>query len=406
MDLVDQTLITLYEEAITALANEDEDVLLARLSFQLAGEMMFTPQRERREELSRKAVTMARRSGDQAVLAQALHTQAMAINDPTTLQERLALTAEQGRLADELGSLEIRWAAAWQRMGTLLESGDVDGSREMLSRMKQLASELRQPFFTWTSDHALAMMSIMAGAPDAERQVTAAFELGTRSGQPDARTWYVGQLTVIRRDQGRHIELIEPLRDFADSFAHMAVWRIALAGLYCEADQLDEARAQIGKLTACDFKIPSDWTWASAVINLAQICYDLGNQDLAALLFPHLRSVADQVGVSGMGLICYGSLAFPSGQLAACLNRWGEAEQYFERAAEMNVRIGARPYLVRTWRAHAAMLLDRDAPGDHVRAARLIEEGRAEADRLGMRREIDRLDRLRHRMATPKTAPI
>jgi hypothetical protein len=209
---------------------------------------------------------------------------------------------------------------------------------------------------------------------------------------------------VIRRDQGRHAELIEPLRTFADSFSHMPVWRVALAGLYCETDQLDEARAQIDMLSVCDFKISSDWTWASAIINLAQICCDLGNQDLAALYYPQLRSVADQVGVSGMGLICYGSLAFPCGQLAACLNHWGEAEQYFDLAVETNVRIGARPYLVRTRRAYAGMLLDRDASDDRKRAAQLIDEGRADADRLGMRREIDRFDRLRNRMTTPKTA--
>jgi class 3 adenylate cyclase/tetratricopeptide (TPR) repeat protein len=404
MDLVDQSLITLYEEAIAALANEDENVLLAKLLFQLAGETMFAPQRERREELSRRAVTIARRSRDQAVLAQALHICASAINDPTTLKERLALSAEQGKLAEELGSLEIRWAAAFQRMGALLESGDVEGTREMLFRMKQLASELRQIFFNWTTDTALAMMSVMAGAPGAEREVAAAFELGTRSGQPDARTWYVAQLSVVRRDQGRHAELIEPLRDFADTFSHLPVWRVVLAGLYCETDQLDEARAQIDKLAVCDFKIPWGWTWPSAVISLAQICCDLGNQDLAALYYAQLRSVADQVAVTSMGLICYGSLAFPCGQIAACLNRWGEAEQYFDRALDMNVRIGARPYLVRTQRAYAAMLLDRDAPDDRAHAAKLIDEGRAEADRLGMRREIDRLDRLRHRMATPKTA--
>jgi tetratricopeptide (TPR) repeat protein len=366
--------------------------------------MMFTPQRERREELSRRAVTMARRSGDQAVLAQALHICASAINDPTTLKERLALSTEQEGLADELESLEIRWAAAFQRMGTLLESGDVEGTREMLSRMKQLASKLRQPFFNWTTDHALAMMSVMAGAPDAEREVTAALELGTRSGQPDAKLLFLSQLSVIRRDQGRHADLIDPLRNFADSFSHMPAWRVVLAGLYCETDQLDEARAQLDKLAVCDFKIPLDWTWASAVINLAQVCYDLGNQDLAARYYPQLRSVADQVAVSGMGLICYGSLAFPCGQLAACLNRWGEAEQYFDRAVEMNVRLGARPYLVRTLRAHAAMLLDRDAPDDRAHAAKLIGEGRADADRLGMKHEIDRLDRLRHRTATRKAA--
>ncbi len=393
---VDQSLITLHEEAIVALAHEDEAALLAKLSYQLAGEMMFTPQRERREELSRQAVTMARQSGDQAVLAQALHICASAINDPTTLKERLALSAEQGRLADELESLEIRWAAAFQRMGSLLESGDIEGTREMLSRMNQLASKLRQPFFNWTTDHGLAMMSVMAGAPDAERKVAAAFELGTRGGQPDAKLFYLGQLSVIRRDQGRHAELIDPLRNFADSFSHMPAWRVVLASLYSETDQLDEARAHIDKLAASGFKIPLDWTWASAVTNLAQVCYDLGNQDLAALYYPQLQSVADQVAVSGMGLICYGSLAFPCGQLAACLNRWGEAEHYFDRAVEMNVHLGARPYLVRTWRAHAAMLLERDAPDDRAHAAKLIDEGRAEADRLGMRREIDRLDRLHH----------
>jgi tetratricopeptide (TPR) repeat protein len=252
----------------------------------------------------------------------------------------------------------------------------------------------------------VAMMSIMAGAPDAERKVAAAFELGTRSGQPDARIWYVGQLSVIRRDQGRHAELIEPLRSLADSSPHLPVWRVVLAGLYCETDQLDEARAQIDSLAVYDFKIPWDWTWAAVVISLAQVCHDLRNQDLAELHYPQLRSVADQVGVTAMGLTCYGSLAFPCGQLAACLNRWEEAEQYFERAAEMNVRLGARPYLVRTRRAHAAMLLDRDAPGDRAHAVRLIEEGRAEADRLGMRREIDRLDRLRHRIAAPTTASL
>jgi DNA-binding winged helix-turn-helix (wHTH) protein/tetratricopeptide (TPR) repeat protein len=405
-NVVDQSLITLYEEAIAALANEDESVLLAKLLFQLAGEMLYTPRRERRKELSHQAVTMARQCGDQAVLAQALHICAGAINDPTTLKERLALSAEQGKLADELGSLEIRFAAAHQRMGALLESGDIEGTREMLSRMKQLASELRQPWFSWTADVALTMMSLMAGAPDAEREVATAFDLATRGGQADARMVYIGQLSVIRRDQGRHAELIGPLRDFAESLSHLPVWRVVLAGLYCETDQLDEARAQIDKLAACDFKISLDWTWASAVISLAQVCYDLGNQDLAALYYPQLQAVADQVGVGGMSLVCYGSLAFPCGQLAACLNRWGEAEQYFDRAVEMNVRIGARTYLVRTRRAHAAMLLDRDGPDDRAHAAELIDEGRAEADRLGMRREIDRFDRLRHQRATPKTAPL
>jgi class 3 adenylate cyclase/tetratricopeptide (TPR) repeat protein len=403
-NLLDQSLIALYEEAIAALDNADEDILRARLFFHLAGEMLHTPQRERRKELSRQAVAIARQCGDRALIAQALHIYASAINDPTTLRERLALTAEQGALADELVTRETRWAAAYQRLGALLESGDIGGAELMLSRMKELASKLRQPFFSWGTELAVAMMSVMSGAPDAEQNVLAAFQVGTVGGQPDAKQAYISQLSVIRRDQGRHAELIESLRGFADTLLHLPVWRVIFAGLCCETDELDEARAQIDKLAGCDFQISLDWTWASVVINLAQVCADLGDQRLAALYYPQVQSVAGQVGVTAIGLVCYGSLAFPCGQLAACLHRWEEAEQYFDQAIAMNTRIGARPYLVRTQRAYASMLLDRNSPDDRARAVKLIEEGRAVADQLGMRREIHRLDRLRHRMTAPGTA--
>jgi tetratricopeptide (TPR) repeat protein len=187
-----------------------------------------------------------------------------------------------------------------------------------------------------------------------------------------------------------------------DSLPHLPVWRIVLAGLYCETDQLEAARAEMDKLAASHFAIPLDWTWASSVFSLGQVCTDLGERKLAAIYYPQLRPVADQVGVTGIGLICYGSLAFPCGQFAACLSQWADAEQYFDQALAMNTRIGARPYVVRTLRAYAGMLLDRNACGDYVRAAKLIEEGDIEANKLGMGRELIRLDRLRHRADSPE----
>jgi class 3 adenylate cyclase/tetratricopeptide (TPR) repeat protein len=401
-NVVDERLMALYEEAIARLGNEDENLLRARLFAHLAGEMLYTPRHERRRELSREAVAIARRCGDKAVLGQALHIYASAINEPATLSERLVLTAEQGMVADELVSLETQWSATYQRMGALLESGDMEGSSHMLARMKEVAAKLRQPFFSWATAHAAAMISIMSGAASAEEEVRAAFELGAAGGQPEAKMTYLSQLSVIRRDQGRHGELIEPLRGFVDSFPHLPVWRIVLAGLYCETDQLEAAHAEMDKLAAGHFAIPLDWTWASSVFSLGQICADLGDRKLAAIYYPQLRPVAGQVGVTGIGLVCYGSLASPCGQFAACLSQWGDAEQYFNQALATNERIGARPYVVRTLRAYAGMLLDRNAAGDNMRAAKLIEEGGIEADKLGMGRELIRLDRLRHRAASPK----
>ena len=86
--------------------------------------------------------------------------------------------------------------------------------------------------------------------------------------------------------------------------------------------------------------------------------------------------------------------------LAAVLERWDDAERHFDKALAMNERIGARPWLVRTRRSYAQMLLDRDdpsRPGDRARAAELIAAGRGEAERLGMARELVRFDRLHER---------
>jgi hypothetical protein len=44
------------------------------------------------------------------------------------------------------------------------------------------------------------------------------------------------------------------------------------------------------------------------------------------------------------------------------------------------------------------MLLDRDAPGDRERARDLIAAGRAEAEQLGMARELVRFERLEARL--------
>ena len=64
----------------------------------------------------------------------------------------------------------------------------------------------------------------------------------------------------------------------------------------------------------------------------------------------------------------------------------------------MNEHLGGRPYVVHTRCAWATMLLDRAAPGDRARAAELIAAGRAEAEQLGMAREIVRFERLRERL--------
>jgi hypothetical protein len=96
-------------------------------------------------------------------------------------------------------------------------------------------------------------------------------------------------------------------------------------------------------------------------------------------------------------VVTQGSYGLPCGLLAACLGRWDDAEGHFTDALAMNERFGARPSIVRTRRAWASMLLDRNAPGDAARARELIAAGRDEAGQLGMARELVRFERLPER---------
>jgi hypothetical protein len=156
-------------------------------------------------------------------------------------------------------------------------------------------------------------------------------------------------------------------------------------------------REQFDRFAANGFDLPLNWNWSEGMFLLAEVCAALRDARAAELLYARLRPVAEQVGFVG-GNRCVGSLGYPAGVLAACLQRWEEATRHFEHAVAMNDRLGARPAAVRTRRAYAAMLLDRNASGDQARAAALITAALAETEHLDMPAEAAKLQRLRARL--------
>jgi hypothetical protein len=66
------------------------------------------------------------------------------------------------------------------------------------------------------------------------------------------------------------------------------------------------------------------------------------------------------------------------------MSRWEEAERHFEQAADMNARMGARPWVAHTQHDHGRMLLRRDDLGDEARAAELLRAAASGYEELGM----------------------
>ena len=82
-----------------------------------------------------------------------------------------------------------------------------------------------------------------------------------------------------------------------------------------------------------------------------------------------LGDTKDMLIVTGLADLCEGAVARHLGTLAATLERWSEASVHFERALEIDGRLGARPYQARTKLALARMLAARSGVGDLARAA-------------------------------------
>ena len=187
------------------------------------------------------------------------------------------------------------------------------------------------------------MLAILRGAPDAEAEAFAAFELGMAAGSPDAATAFGAQVYLLRGDQGRLGELLDMLRATADAQPHIPGWRAALARAYCDTDQLAEARAQVDALRGSVFDYPPDAQWTSLVTGLSVIVSDLQDRSAAAVLYERMRPIANQAEALSVAVNSQGSYGHFCGMLAACLGRWDDAELHFTDALEMNERLGARP---------------------------------------------------------------
>ena len=79
-----------------------------------------------------------------------------------------------------------------------------------------------------------------------------------------------------------------------------------------------------------------------------------------------------------------GPVAHYLGLLATTLDRYDEADTYYQQAAGIEERIGAPAWLARTRLEWARMLLARNGPGDAERGRNLVSQALETAQKLGL----------------------
>jgi class 3 adenylate cyclase/tetratricopeptide (TPR) repeat protein len=379
---VDAERLAVLEAAVDAATMGDQAVR-ARLLANLAGELAWSPENERRDRLGEEALALARRSDDTATVGHAL-VQRMPLLVHTRSDVLFASVDELQAAASALQDPVLAFWSAWWRSSGELAVGDAHKAARSLDAAAVLASELKQPFYHWAVGYVRANLSRIAGdLAAAESQAREAFETGRSGGIPDAFRVMGVNLFWVRYDQGRLAELDEPLVKAAARKRPGALYLAALAFLHAELRRPAEARRAIDALAAGGFAgMPTSFFWLYGLTMAAAACAQVGDRARAAELYERLLPWRTLVAHGCAA--ASGTVAHHLGLLAGVLGRYEAADEHFAHAATLNGRVGAPTWQAWTRLEWARVLLAGGQVTDTGKARELLGQAVASARELGM----------------------
>jgi DNA-binding CsgD family transcriptional regulator len=336
---------------------------------------------------------MARQLHDRAALATVLVSSywSRGTNSPEQILEMLT---EARDLADELGDTELRTEAMNWRVAALVAVGDIDSARREAAAVRATAEQTAQPFHLHVAEHSGSAIALCEGRlVDAEAMALRSHEYSRLLTGRDASGVYGIQMFGVRREQGRLAELAPAIRVLAGDGGREGQWRPGLACLLVELGMETEARRELARIAAEGLDNLRASLWLASLTYLTDACAALGDERVAALVYPELAPLTGANVMIGHVVACYGAADRYLGMLAATLHDWHRAEIYFARAMTLNRRMGAKTWLAHTAYQYGRMLLA-CGRGDRDRAAALLGDAEALAERIGMPTLIDRIGAL------------
>jgi tetratricopeptide (TPR) repeat protein len=373
---VDEERLAMLE---AALARASDPAVTAMLFATTCIEKYFGTSYDQRLAMLRRAKELAVLD-DPAVVVSVYNLVVEVVRHPAQLGERLADTAFLLSLANDLDDPAAQLWAVGHRMRATFEAGMVEESEKLFSRLQALASGIGQPAILWQAGYSLAQRTLLHGDhAEGERLATAAYELATHSGEPDALAYYLAQVDQALWLQGRGGEVADSLQQALEENPGLPTFGAALARALVQGERWDEAAQALRAAAADRFScIRADLLWTTGMAMYAEAAIQLNDRAAAESLFDQLRLYPDQIAFTGA--TCEGALSHYLGALSTVLGRFDEAEDHFDAADRWNVAARAPFMACRTHLERGRMLLRRGGAGDADGAATILADVRRSAD--------------------------
>jgi hypothetical protein len=378
---MDTEKVELLEAALDALPVADSPER-ARLLSTLCAELTYHSPLEHRLALAGEAKAMARRLGDRATFFEVVCSCSGALWVPSTLATALPDHAEAIATAQDLDDPVGLVRAATLGYALATRDGQFMLAEERLAIARATAKKLGQPSLLWLATYGDASNALLHGdTEEAEQLATAAFEMGTAIGQPDASAFYSVQIIRTREEQGRLGELVSLIADAANENPSLPTYKAGLTAALLQSGDRNGARQLVGQAAAESFALPEDGAWLEGIIFYATVVIELHLPAHAEQLIKLLAPSRNQVPHNT--LISHSPVATFLGGLASMLGHFEEGEAHFKEAAELSRRGQMKFAEAHTNMLWGRMLRTRNEPGDADRARSLLEHARDSAATRG-----------------------
>ncbi|MDP9334860.1 MAG: AAA family ATPase, partial [Actinomycetota bacterium] len=377
---VDSDKVEILEMALARLADDDLD--RARVLATLCSELAYGSPLERRQALADEALAIAESGGDDAINVWVQTHIFDPLFVPSLLAQRRTQSADALARAERIGDPFVLFVAASEAMAAAGAAGDIDDADRCLEIMRSVADQLNQPMVDWTLTFMRAGRALIAGDTDeAEQLATAALELGTDSGQPDATLHFEAQFIGVSWQRGTMGDLVALIEQAEAENPGLPAITAMVAVAYAEAGRTDDARRLLQQFSAADFDLPLDYIWTAGMVQYAEAAIVCRDPQPAGPLFDRLAPYADQWCYTGTAT--QGPVSHYLGGLTTILLRYDEADTYFTQAAALSLRMGAKFDAARANLLWGNMLAERNAPGDIEKARELLTKAHTAATTHG-----------------------
>ena len=381
--------VELLEEALAAVDDKSEELRIGLLAG-LARALDFEGERERGALVRDNAVALARRHEDRAGLAKVLVRSYWA-RGTTPLEEILSMLTEARDLAQELDDAETNAEAMAWRVPTFVALGDLESARAEIVVLREMAERTAQPVMNHIAEHYGSAIALCDGnLADAEAMAGRSHDWGRLLTGRDASGTHGIQMFGVRREQGRLAEFAPVVRIMAGEADREGPWRPGLVAVLVELGMEHEARRELSRLAAEGIDGFRTSLWLGTLTYLTDACAALGDEAMAAIIYPELEPLAGTTVMIGHLVSCYGAADRYLGMLAATLGEAERAEEHFERAMDQNRRMGAWTWVAHTAYEYGRFLRGR-GPGARDRAQALFGEAAGLAEQIGMKGLLEKI---------------